>query len=1500
MEEVELFKDSEKTEYDPLGSDLPMTKETLTEYEKERMVELGPDATSRSVEEVNALVRGGLADLVRSDARFTIQTALDEELVHTVEQMQEEQVDPVEALIQISEQLHQNDFLSSFVDPVFTATVLKGDNPVLKKNLFDRLAKLAALNDMIVKKFEEADAPWWRDINFADQMLSEAWTIDNIPKVDKRRKGAAELALLLETSPTIEHFVTEAGKIIDEIGDEGLLTQNNRFYLERLFSMMEYGGNDREGRLDSALAVLDTALTVIPAAGIATKVTASAATKLTRSLSSLRALSRISMDVSALRGAIGSSPASVASSLSAAAARDTPNVAVALSPDASVFMPMSGRSFYLTAPEHQALRLIEEENGILRAVLRGTNAELINTEEFKLFREAFLRDARTTLASSGNKRVIDLDVNLDSMQNIMYVEVFGTSKGSYFSREAYAKALADDIGGVVRKVGDNAWQVEKHMPLPLVGDEGNILEAFKLFPTTNVDELGWGVWAKYGSPSAQTTETLNALLKQGEAVRARILDAADKDFYKTYRKVKKQEKKTVETIWQEVNSGMFAAHRDPVNATVFRQLVWKKFNRIATEGEVAYHLALQKRNDVAYFLLADREFKNAVSQGKMVFKGRSGDYLVKPTDKTGVPDDDLVYNVDTKRFVNQKNLGDRQVVYALTDETFKTPSGKRAAFITGSGVKTRRIYHSDVLSYNPGGSRYYTVPLKGFVKQNRKVTLASGREIYESPITIMGDRQIELTKKAVEEINNIVAVIVKKIPKGLGSRTAVRKAVSSLSGDAALLRVIQDNTGWFPAIRTVDDLVDFAEKSGLDLSRKVAFAKDGDLVENLNYVPGVSNKKTIGETFMINGIQRGARKNTQLMKYGGELNEIQPAIKSARRAFSNEIAQRTNAAYMGQAAAGLLRAVVENEAEVLTIRGGGLKTFRDEMRGRTLISKLRALDQFVSRDTLLGKKLMLERDKILFRLNRKPAYREAIDSWLTDMADKFYGKGWNKLGRGFDMYSGDPIDAMKAYTFRSFLGTFAYDQYWVQGSQIFNIALLAKQHGVKGAALYAPTRFALINGNESVLKEVAERIAPHVGMSPDDYMEAVRMLKEDGRLITGLSISELGEESALIGGRLNRLWSKADFFFNEGELAARISAHMAAYLELKAGFPGLSPVSQKGRRWIANRQDVLTQHMTSASRSGWSQLPFAQFLTYQWHFGESMLVGSFGGSKKILTKAEKIRMLAGHSVLYGLSGIPFAGVAYERIRQRYGVEVPEGTHHLIRRGLLDQIVSAAVGTRTALADRIAWGESIWDSLEHFSDGDFLEVMAGPSGSLSTDVLSRVFKTLQSVYTMEPELILQDLTLLARQVKSLDMVTQLYLAVTIGDHISRNNVVIKRDVDISEMVAAAFGFPIQEYTDAYSLRSMQYRDVERARKIAKRLDEMTVTAVQYLENEDYEAYDTIYRQIALILQSQNPTMHQDVLRFWKDGSAEIIGDTWLMALERDYVGANLINQPEEVE
>ena len=855
------------------------------------------------------------------------------------------------------------------------------------------------------------------------------------------------------------------------------------------------------------------------------------------------------------------------------------------------------------------------------------------------------------------------------------------------------------------------------------------------------------------------------------------------------------------------------------------------------------------------------------------------EWRVIATKKQDLPNNAMVWDDDLQTVVRKDDIADDKIVYRLYDPIEETlPNNVR--FFTGNTAKTRRLYHSDVMQRNSGGPRYYERGAIGFfIKQDRSRKFADGSEVKVAPLTIMTTRTEAQARAAVTQINRIIDDLAARIQVStVATREEMNNILRAYSNNRALNRLIAENNEWFPDVYDVDSLIKFSDDFGIDLRKRVDHVGDGEKLIDPDVV-GSAAGMTVGQAFRMNGFKSLSRRDKPLIGYGNTSLKVQPAKESIQRKLAEGIASNTDRAYMTAAVNGMLRAgVVNNLIENLP-----------DLKNLTLRQKLERVK--IQTSTVAGKKLELERQKILFRLSRSSVTQRAWDNATLTLSNFLYEKNWTKTADFMAKRSTDPITALRGYVFDAKLGMFAFDQLYVQSSQVINIMSIAEgTAGLVGSALYGPVRFALINGTDNVIRRTGELVAPVSGLTADQFVEMVTMLRNSGRTRANVSFAEFGEDAASASMMFKGIREAGRGFFKEGELVARISGYNTAYLEFVKKFPNIPPTSQKGMQWIMNRSDVLTQAMTGASRAPMEQLPFLQFTSYVFRVNEALFSGTFGGKgRKILSTKEKLKLAGTHTALFGLSAWGVSGMVADRIQHKYGIDMNEDVYRFVRKGLIDGIVSLITPVDTSISSRLSSSDSMFMLAQDMSDKNVIEFFMGPSGELAMDMLGVVMSTAKhiggGVVNGDWKLLQTDIEKLLRITKSGNTAYNSYKAFKYNEYLTKTGALIDKKVSYSEAWALTLGVPVERIENAWKYNTQTKIDKAFLSNDVKAIQTAYNSFAEAIRRGDGKEAESWGRVLGTLYSSLTPLERIEVDRQIRKKGTAITDELMLKALQK---------------
>jgi hypothetical protein len=304
----------------------------------------------------------------------------------------------------------------------------------------------------------------------------------------------------------------------------------------------------------------------------------------------------------------------------------------------------------------------------------------------------------------------------------------------------------------------------------------------------------------------------------------------------------------------------------------------------------------------------------------------------------------------------------------------------------------------------------------------------------------------------------------------------------------------------------------------------------------------------------------------------------------------------------------------------------------------------------------------------------------------------------------------NPVAALRSFAFDLKLGMFNVAQLPLQLSTAVAATAMSPEMGMKGWAMIAPMRFAM--GSKLMSKEVLEgRLDELIKRGVHDLggFESAKDFKDFARAMTRSGFFDLGGTHGLMdsygahstmngfASGVDRVREAGRFFFFEAERWNRMVAWRIAWDEtrkagLKAGTPEFAAK-------LAGRAEEYSFNMSRESQAWWQKgvlsIP-TQFWAYNARMLEAMTVGNF-------TTAQKLRLLASQSLLYGSAGIPVVSAISSFAKGKDPDMIMEGgdleleanpfdsPFATLDRGLIDQAVLSFTGADVLVGARYGTG-----------------------------------------------------------------------------------------------------------------------------------------------------------------------------------------------------------------
>lgn len=491
---------------------------------------------------------------------------------------------------------------------------------------------------------------------------------------------------------------------------------------------------------------------------------------------------------------------------------------------------------------------------------------------------------------------------------------------------------------------------------------------------------------------------------------------------------------------------------------------------------------------------------------------------------------------------------------------------------------------------------------------------------------------------------------------------------------------------------------------------------------------------------------------------------------------------------------------------------------------------------------------------------------DSMDSGRNVVKDKaleaIFKVGGEKRREFFDTnwYTAKDVQTLIRKTaFDLKLGMFNVKQLFLQSTAVAATMAISPRSGTMGMRALVPTRYALMSGNDDVIRGVYNKFGKVMGWQKDDFLNMVRSMKQSGFANVGGDHTYLDQMSLKSPGQqflgkvknspVGKLASTHRVFFNEGELAGRIVAYSTAYDEFIRKFPGTVPNrAQEGQ--ILARAKTFTQNMTRDSNAPWQRgwaAVATQFTSYHMRIAEQIWDGGLGSGRK-LSQAEKLRFIGTMSLLYGggtavsmtIPVIPTKDVMRDWLTEA-GVDINQ---YPVADAALDGMATTALEALTGSElDFSGYGPSglptLYDLMNE--DSTWAETLMGAGTGVLGDLGSSISNLAYAYGYSEGDVTGSDLLEVFRNISSVDNFTKLYIGLNSGKYLSRKGTYVT-DINQTEAWAQAIlGVAPERVAESFAKGSALKRMNEARRKGLKEYETYHRNALRALQAGDEDSY-----------------------------------------------------------
>lgn len=889
-----------------------------------------------------------------------------------------------------------------------------------------------------------------------------------------------------------------------------------------------------------------------------------------------------------------------------------------------------------------------------------------------------------------------------------------------------------------------------------------------------------------GSTALRDVQRLETLSNMGESSRAAVKQYVLNPYLKAMDSLSPKETYTIQRVYGELRDGSDAALRLRYNEAEFRTKykelhpsnaepspkAYEAFQAVATVEEADY--LIKSTNMLQRYI--EKGFNNSVQVSDNYFAP------AKRVARSDVPANAKLVDGESGVVLRISEVESDEFPIWKLDK----PTANGQEYVVAP-KKVRMIDPTDVMGYNPGGSRVN--PLLNYF-------VVIGDKRLKSLMGAFSEKQARLAK---EQLTNL------------------KKALGTGSIDDAYVLA---NNDWNPGIQSVDDLRKFMADEGWDLTR-------GDIgIKGRN--DDILDTEVDGEGLFVglradDYVQNDLRRNDKvLLDFGGGRAYNEDPVNSVLSQFGQSVFAYSNRAYSRNAMVGWVKRVQKSGRGWLPANVSS-NNYEELFRK----AEVSGNDEFANR--------MRELKEITTRkLNMKDDFSVTMEGWGQKAAEYVF----DKTGLKLDL-ANDPSNIMLKVGFQSAFGFFNVSQAFLQSFHVSTIMAISPTHGFKGAALVNAMRGAINAYEKGAGQEAIKRFAKAAEVSEKEAEEWFEFVRTSGRaVVEGDAIEEgtaigwgisgwKGEKLAYskkaaaknVASKLvNKGLDAGVMPFQFGERLTRYTAMNTAILEFKAKFPGVSILNDQSRMWITRREQDLTFNMNSSARakvqSGFMKVP-TQWLSYSLRASEAVFVG------RNFTAAERARMAAILVPFFGLSGFGLTSAA-DYVAEKLGIEPGGAVYMGLKNGVLDGLF-AALGTDISVGQRLAPAGAFLDVYKNITEGKFLEVVGGPSGEIARGMYESAMSALSSLSTGQTASLTEDVIQILRTPSGIDNVSKAIGIFNNGIYRSKTGVALPFEMTVSEGVTALLGFAPQRVTEFYNRKTDMFTDSKKYTAFRKEIN-----------------------------------------------------------------------------
>lgn len=944
-------------------------------------------------------------------------------------------------------------------------------------------------------------------------------------------------------------------------------------------------------------------------------------------------------------------------------------------------------------------------------------------------------------------------------------------------------------------------------------------------------------------------ENLNKNRNHFASSQAARLQRQFRDFTKDLRKVPSWGKKALNEVLYHGQTNEVPPKWYTIEELqkVYQQL----HKRLPTDDEVSGYFAMKDLNDLDWFLhntdihaeLARNGFKKINVAGPAQQWSGNG----RIVDEVERARENFVYRIDQDKVLRPGSLTNEDIA-ELKEQGYKLIDPHESDdLIRNVGTPFRYILAKDQeidqqildfiqLNYVPGGHRIYEG--KYFIKQARMLE-EGGSRFFMRPQTHFVARTKDEAKRLAERWET--------------ARQAYLRAVANEITETEATRIISENT-YLPDFGEFSRMVD-EDLIQANTPFDSVFDREALQIHNSGQYLGSATDELddIHDWYRTSGRLFYGRKGEHLLDPEGEKADILNPYRSA--------AAGVNHAIRVSAFGDLTRVNVDTF----------LETFKDHLEINPSLNRVqnfnRATWKSGTPSEIIAKGESMR--KAHLQLIGTPSQETLwFQESMRNIANRMEGIIGTKATKWvMDTTSSDPIVALRSFAFNLKLGLFDISQTLLQSQTAFAALSIDPINGAKGWMSYVPTRMAMINAKEPVVRYIGKKFKSLHGLSEDEFVEYVDDLRRSGAFDVSGNIPIYDELASGLPGNIltnptTRVLEAGRIPFIEGERLNKTVAFNMAWRKWKKDNPGKK---LQGREFeqLVRETDLLAINMSRASNAWWQRgvlsIP-TQFMSYQARLVELMLPKMLGGSPDLKAR-QKAQLAIGQFLLYGSAGIPTLDWVKDRFQEATGEALDVETEQLLFDGVLDNFIFGTLGMDTDFSARagiMGGGDIFQDIMEGKS---FMEIAGGASVSVGNDVLNSFAKivnmrdlSFNEIVDVTPSLIND----IAQNISSWNRASRMAFALETGMYLSsKDKTPIIKDVNTQEAIGLLFGIPLEDVNLYYEMNSQLRETDKRISDKANTVSSLLFEQYRALTEGDEDKARAFGKQIAFIREVSNP-------------------------------------------